>query len=1159
MTTSGLTSAGLLWRIGDPGGAPTALNTSLFTGGDDGDLVFDVATCDPALHWPALHPGPLNGSSGFRDVSVSVLFRLEQVQVDAELVLSFWSSHGPCPQLRVEVNGAAAIVIARPRREDRRQFVGPSPVSGPCLVTLPLPAGSLRRGDNRIIISTTSDLPPEHGPRRPQPQFGSWFGSAITWSYLELRAATAAPQLLAVLQPLPLFKRSGAELLQLVDVVVEAPRSADGVVHLSLEGRDFRCPVEFADRAFGHARVRLEIPEITTESTARLSVQVGPDVVTDEVEVRPSRKWTLHLMPHVHLDVGYTDYQAKVLELHSRNLDRAVDLIAATPDYRFAVDGSFVLDQYLQTRAPEQVERVLSALGSGSLSVNAFGLLFLSGLATLEECYRSAYGAAGLQAAHAVPVTYANLTDVPSYTGALPGMLRDMGIDAFLGIQNHTRGANADSDTLHLDSPVRWQGLDGRDVLAFFSDSYSQLRFLCADPPTNLGLREALTRLLERYERPDYLPSDLPIVGIYADNEDLADGEADAVERWHSEYAWPRLRFSTPADYFDAVRPLRERLPVHRGDGGAYWEDGVGSHARAQSAYRRAQSLLPQAEALAVLLNSLDDRLRPALARLDQGWQALAIGCEHTWTSSHATAAPHTHQTSEQTRWKELEIAQAEQIASDECRRELAQLGELVTTDGPTVLVVNTLSWRRSVTAEVEVAVGSVLSCDGDVHDHDVLTAADGFQLVRLRIPDVPAFGYRTLQVRGADPVPPTPDELDVEAKPERVEDAHAPSSIRGSSGVVMSQRYRLLVSNGRITSLRWLPQDRELVDPASPWGLVELVYVSGGGSEARRGLGSEATSLRDFDPRLPPPALDATTVHLDQMEVRRSAQGVELRLTGSGPLLPRVAVSVVLPDADDRIAVEVLLDKEPTLAKESLYVAFPFLAERPTIRYSRQVGWVNPAQDHLVGGCNEWFTTLDAVTVSTDDICLTWTSLDAPLFTLGDVVRGAWPTAISPTNGTVLSWVMNNYWFTNTPAQQAGQVTLRYALTPSAAFDAAACWRTGRDQRTPPLVAVVNWLDKADTAPRLLPADSGSLWQVDVPDHVLIGLSTARQGTGHIARIQEVGGTAATLRLRHPRREQGRARLCTALEDDRELLECRDGDVIVPIRPQEVLTVRLW
>src|SRR5262249_36340341 len=142
---------------------------------------------------------------------------------------------------------------------------------------------------------------------------------------------------------------------------------------------------------------------------------------------------------------------------------------------------------------------------------------------------------------------------------------------------------------------------------------------------------------------------------------------------------------------------------------------------------------------------------------------------------------------------------------------------------------------------------------------------------------------------------------------------------------------------------------------------------------------------------RRPPAPLPDLTVHPAGMRpigLLRTYDGWRLRTVGEAPSLPRVEVDVLLRDASDRIDVTVRLAKTRVLAKESVYVAFPFAARRPRFRYDRQQGWIDPAADHAPGACQEWFTTQYGVVVdgTGGGPAIAWTSADAPLFTTGDI-----------------------------------------------------------------------------------------------------------------------------------------------------------------------------
>lgn len=1088
----------------------------------------------PGVDLPAFQPGPLNASTGWRDHTTEIAFTLtEPVPADGcVLRLQFAAGHGPCPDLAIVLDGVhKGFFHPVVRREDRSEVYRHGPIAGDVTLDIALPAPWLAPGKHRLTLTTTLDQTAATGPVAPdterlrhRPQFGNHFGSGLTWHALTLRPADApvpaAPQVTLVATPL--YIEDHGALSELVELTVAVPARASRPTHavVRLAGRTSTVDLVRGDRHFGDVRVRFPVPEFTEPVTATVRVDGAAE---QSFELRPARKWTLHLIPHVHLDVGYTDVQGKVLELHSRNLDRALDALDRDPGFAFSVDGSLIVDQYLATRSPERADRVLAGLRSGRLSVNAFHILFLSGVAGLEEIYRAAYAAARLRDEHGVPITYANLTDVPSYSAAIPSILRALGIDAFVGIENHHRGGTADSDAQHLASPVMWEGVDGSRVLTHFSDTYSQLRFMAGDPQTIAGGAHAFCRLLARYDRPDYLPHDLAVIGTHADNEDLADGDAGYAQRWNARYAYPRLVVSTMAGYLDAVRPLARQLPVWRGDGGSFWEDGVGTGATVTAEHRRVQAVLPAAEGLAALVGLADPAYRPHRAALDAAWEGALFGCEHTWTWAHGNAHPHGEQVGDQLDWKRHQVHHAHRTALDEIRRALSQLGELVTTDGPALLVHNPLAWPRAVDVEVETLHGAPMLKDGVALDAEVLSECNGLRRLRVTVPDVPGFGWRALPLGAGRTLAPGSEEgaTGWRSGAEGDDWRPVPASLTTTRWDVT-----LDPATGAVTGLRHLASGRQLLDGA----LGEVLYALNGPVELTRGEehahsgaphhhpSAPRSTLSGRRPKAALPELTVTAATMRPIGLRRTYDGWRLRTVGSGPSVPRIEIDVLLRDDSDRVDVTVRLAKERVLAKEALYVAFPFAAGQPAFRYDRQQGWIDPAADHAPGACNDWFTTQYGVAVSDghDGPAVVWTSADAPLFTAGDIVRGGWHDQFTPASGAIHSWVLNNYWPTNTPPEQDGSLTLRYAFAPLPAFDPVAASRFGREVRAAATATELTWLDKFDTDPRPLTAD-GALLDLELPPSVHATVAQPRSGAGLLLRLQNLAGADHALRLPIP------------------------------------------
>ncbi|WP_375386087.1 hypothetical protein [uncultured Microbacterium sp.] len=1157
-----------IWEIGSGGGQHPALVDGIFV--DGASVAAPIRLGDPSGQngWPRVHPGPLNESTGFRELTASVEFSLESPDHDLVLELDARGGSGPCPDLRITVNGSDGLALMLQSRTDRAHApMPPNPTAGVVSRSITIPASLLRDGINRIDVTTISLEPadPAELVAQVRPDLGHWFGSTLVWHRLALRATSGTPvDPIVSVEPLPLYVQAeDGELRELVDVVVRDVGPLGGV-SVSADG-----PIEahwmpaVAGYVFGDIRWRLSVPDPAGAFEVRVRVATPTGVTESNHDCTPARKWTVHLLPHVHLDVGYTDLQARVIELHSRNLDKALALTEREPDYRFAIDGSLIVEEYARTRTPGRFGQLLDALRDGTLGLNAFSVELLTGVAGLEDLYRAMYTSAALRREHGVPITYANVTDVPTYSSALPSILSAEGIDGFLAMSNHTRGGTADSDALHLLSPVRWQGPDGSTVLSFFSDCYTQLRFTCADPATTVGIAQGLVETLRRYERDDYLPTHFPLVGTNADNEDLGGGYVDLVARWERSYAWPQITFSTAEEYFDAVRPLRDDLPLWTGDGGSFWEDGVGTQAISTAVNRRSQALLPAAETISALAAIGIEAAVPDIRRLDEAWACVIMGSEHTWTADTSTAHARSDKERRLLEWTVEKIAHGSRLAQDELDRALSQLADQISVAGlPAILVVNPLSWARDVWIEIEIALDATITdSDGEDLPLQMLSAFDGLRRVRVRVKDVPAFGYRMLSAsHGHSPLA----VFAHDAEPAIALDRDAVESALRQLREEGTAHYLVDVDpdTGAIRSLRHKGLDREVLDADVPWRLGDVLYAAGGGSAELRGLGTETNSLYDYDPLLPPAQITVDRGALSLQNAARTPWGWSITTTGSGPTLREIRVEVDLFDDDDRVEVRVEFEKEACLAKESVYVAFPFAVDEPTLRYDRQQGWVDPSRDHYLGACNEWFTVQNAVTVSSPDVSVAWASADAPLFSSSDIVRATWPTRFHAANGSILSWVMNNYWFTNTASSQQGRIALRYAFRPSADLDSAAAAKLGRALRTPGLASTLLQNDRGDKSPRPLAA-TGSLIDVDSPENAVVSVFAGRNASSLTIRALETAGRPARVIVQIPAalRTAGdvKAVLLTPTEDEISPLEVDDsGAVTVDLAPFEAKSMGL-
>lgn len=1053
--------------------------------------------------WPAVQPGIHDADGGFRAHRIIASFTTADAR-SATLRLEFSVERGPCPDLEIVIDGIhRGIFHPTVHRSDRSGTGEPGPIAGLSGLEIPIPDFWLPAGRHTVSVTTvldeasalgdrgtnshdvsyrpTENLPPARG------HYGNWFGSYIRWSRIslaassELQSSELQSSATLALRPTPFYVGTGDEVRELIDLDIMWPAgsSAPTGIVLDWDGTELVVPSVPADRQFGHFRWRFVAPPFETATTARL-ISGG---TTIEFPIAPARKWDLHLIPHVHLDLGFTDAQGKVLELHCRNIDRALDLMDTDPDFRYSVDGSFVVREYVRTRSGIRVARMRDAIRRGTLGVNAFHSNLLTGVVSLEELYRSTDYAQTLPRSSRTNLRYANLTDVPTCTSAVPAVLAHLGIDGFVGMANHGRAATKSSDELHLLSPVRWRGPDGSEVLAHFADHYSQLRFVAGDPQDVSAAANGLDRFVARFDRDDYIPTDLAVIGTHADNEDLADGDTGFVSRWNAEFAYPRFRVSTFDEYLAAVAPLSDRLPLWRGETGSYWEDGVGSAAAEFAVYRRTQAVLPAAETLGAAVSASDGIYRVNRAELDRAWQGLSIAAEHTLTWARSTSHPHAFPVADQLGWKIRFIEDSGRVAVDEMRRHLAQLAEVIGAVGPGYLAYNPHAWTADLEGEIDLLDGINLMDGRGVLDVETLRSCAGMRRCRVLVAGMAPHSYRFLPMTAAlDTLPGG----EVASRRTSAPSAggpsysdHSPRTPIETAGWTVELDSETLLPR----SLRHRASGRELLDQDTRLGLGQLVRTAAApapDTESNSMLGygqmhehdrTRIDYLGDFATTTSRVDLLSESPTLAFRGTKTTFDGVRIRWEGRGAGLESIAVELLLRNESDTCDLDVTFTKTPCLDMEAVYVAFPFAGGDPVLRYDRQLGWVEPAVDHGPGASNEWGALTNTVSLQTTDGETLWTALDAPLFTAGDVVRGVWPDHFTSRNGHLFSYLMNNFWPCNTPPAQQGEVSFRYRFGLYTAFDPARSTRFGRVARVGAQLAEITPLERfrAGAAPAYL------------------------------------------------------------------------------------------
>ncbi len=1108
-----------VWQIGVFDQSPLEFKASAA----DADVTLAIGKDDWKTGWPAR-----------QDLkhSYTVQFPLESLQGTYTLKIATLIERPRVPALLVSVNGHTGVFYLHPRISYHPGDFSYAfdPHESDANLQINLPAAFLKPGPNEISLRCVDDPPLEPGAEADS--------SDLTYDALSLEHDDAhknsARSVSAEAEPTIFFKETSGGLAEVVDIFLRSnSRIAAGKAQLEIQGKQYSADVK-GEHEFGEERVSFDVPEWQGSVEGIVRIPRGPRNGYP-VQLKAQKKWLIYVVPHTHLDIGYTDYQGKVAETQARVLGQASDLIHDHPDFRFSMDGSWNITQFLDTRPAAKRAEIIKLIQDDKMAMPVQNCNLLTGYASLETLYRSLYQSKSLAEQYSLPFEYANITDVPTYSGSYPSVLASSGVKYWVAAANNDRAPIFHAEHWNEKSPFWWEGPDGKKILFWYSRHYMQVQTLFGLPPQLPAIRESLPIYLQAYSGESYKPDAALIYGTQVENTDLFPSTAVFATEWNKLYAFPKLKYATFPDFFHYLETnFGKDLPVYKGDGGPYWEDGIGSDAYFAAEDRQNQNRALSAEILSSATHQVESSLNPPAGLFKDIWQNIILFSEHTWLSYNSISQPDHDESIKQLRVKDGRAESASLEIEDVMNRSLSQLGDLIHVPAQTLVVFNSLNWRRDALIETDLFHNPKLTDLTTQQDVplQILYEKENFVHVRFLAKDLPSVGYKCFRIEYTKDAP-------VQTRNE------AQTTIENSF-----YRLTLAESNGAIASIYDKQLGREIVDTGSLYKFGQYLYVSGGDGDS--GLINPFSSL-------PPAAVTITGAANGKLErVQHEAWGTSILLTSSAPHTPNIDTEILLFDTDKKIEIRHRIHKDYTTKKEGVYIAFPAAVTPPAFAYAPQLGWLDPAHDLMKGGSLEWFSIQNWMAVHDSNLSVAVIPIDAPLASFGDINRGKWPEQFTPASSTLFSYAMNNYWTTNYRAGQGGEFRFRYVITSAAQLDGGALTHLAVEAMRPAEIDYVVSQDKAGNPPRPLPPSGAGFLETNTDGVTLVTWKEAENGKGTILRFAETAGKATEASVHLPQGHLRAANLCSGVEDDRTALTVENGTFQLSFHPFQVITVRV-
>ena len=1127
------TAGGTIWRIGN-----FDYSSSEFSHAHEllqkAQVVYEVGKSTPGKDWPFFQPGSANAGAGARPHPFTIKFNLAGPPKGLyQLKVGLLVEDARLPQLEVQVNGhIPALFYQHPKLNyaggDREMVV--SPIASADTIVADIPDQDLQAGPNTLVLTALNE------PSTPD----KVIDTGLVYDALELdqdpRQNFDANQISAQVVPTIFYSRAASGLDEQVDVYVRDNSAAQqGQVDLQIGKAKLVQPLS-PKWGFGEQLAQFNVPEFAPGTKGEVTVTTGSQSRQFPVALTPAKKWTIFVVPHIHIDVGYTDYQAKVAEVQSRVLDEAIHLIHDHPDFRFSPDGYWAVQQFLAGRRAADQKQLFQLVKENKIFVPPQDASLLTGFPSLETLIRSLYSGFEFNQQHGGSFDYANITDVPSYTWSYASVLAAAGLKYFVAGCDNDNGPIELFSRLNEQSPFWWEGPDGGRILMWYSRSYSQVWSLFGMPPEIDAGQDSLPIFLQAYSHPNYKANAVLVFGTQYENSDLFPQQAELADNWNKVYAYPQLQYSGVAHAMSVIAgQFGASIPVVRGDGGPYWEFGIGSTAYTAAVERETEQRALGAETFSTISSLVNDRVKPEQAELKQAYQNMILYDEHTWGSWGSVSDPKSRETTSQLDVKEAFALNAKRDVNYVLRRSLAAIADTINDPKGTLIVFNPLSWTRSDAVVVDLRKGLEpvdLSTNQPV-PYQVIYTSKSYEHIRFMARDVPPVGYKCYALKPVSAEPP------------------APSASRDRT--LENTYYRVVLdpATGSVKSIYDKQLHKELVNTSSPYRFDQYVYVTGGDHEPNR--------LLEYMSSSPLPQL---AVHGswggEIVSVDPEPFGTVARLKSVGVNTPEIDTEVILFNHQKKIEFINRVHKKTIYKKEGVYFAFPFAMDHPQFQYDIQNGYVDPARDQMPGAGKEWFSVQHWVACRQDGATVGLVPVDAPLVTLGDIWRGTWPKEFGQRPCTIFSFPMNNYYFTNYAAAQGGKFTYKYVFTSGADLPPAHLSRFGWDAMSPLETDEIIPNDKEISWQGPLASTQDSFLRVDQPNVVLVTWKRAEDQKGTILRFVEIGGKEESVRLKSPLLKISSAWECNAMEVNQQSLPVSADGISFSVKPYQIVTVRV-
>lgn len=839
------------------------------------------------------------------------------------------------------------------------------------------------------------------------------------------------------------FKKESGSLKQRFDLIINSRSSSavNGNLKITAGSKDYEFNI--SNVVFGRSRHEIFLPELSSDMTAECTLSLNGKELKKEIKLLHQKHYAVHLVMLSHTDIGYTNPQPIVKELHCETIDSVLSLCKIYPDFKWTIETVWQMDQYEHSRPKKMFMALINYIKEGRISVSPIYSNPFTGRISEEEMIQSLALAERYKKEFGIKFNAAVYDDVPGQSWFVPEVLHNIGVKFLADGVNEVY--NDYKLQKNLPKAFNWEGPDGSKITAYLDEAYNEGRSYGLEKG-NKAIEDRLWNRINKLRDWGYPYDMILLISAYMDNVGVPTDQYLAAKKWDKEYEYPKIVISNLDDFAGQfVSKYEKSLPVLKGDMTSPWDIVSQGEFERNKKNRWIQHQMPSSQKLLTIDWLINRREMPFANEAGQAYKSLLEFDGHGSGLEYGYGSPQENKITMEFRGHDVDDAffKTEELLEKSIYR-ITKPEE--SFEGEGIFVFNPLSWKRDAPVKIEFP-------ENQTQHYKIIDLATGKEVPSYRegyklffiARDVPSLGFKKFRLI---PI--------IKAEANRTD------NLKYADDFIENNFYKISfdAKTGSINSIIDKKKGREIitVNDELPFNkpLVEIFQ-----------------DKQSFKPI----TLNASASVIDESPLR-----IILRINWHDSLFQ--STDVTLWNNLDRIDLSYKLNLEALKYPskfEEYGVAFPFSVNDHNNVIEILGGFADPLKDMLPGVDRNAFSIRRSVVQYNQSHTVYWAAVD------NRVIRFRKITA--DTSGVLISNVVNNFpkdW--NRNEVNKGTLLLRFSFTDQAGtFNPEFTSKFGWDVNTSLLVRR-SWYRSNPSSGSYIAIDNGNIQLLDMIPHPSAG-----------------------------------------------------------------------